>query len=65
MSRVSVVRMLFLWDCRRNQIYPKIKGYQNQTAKEYETERKQTPVTRSLQLPHIPVTRYFHRPFYF
>ena len=30
-----------LWDCRRNQINPKIKGYQNKIAKkENETERK-------------------------
>ena len=24
---------LFLWDCRRNQIHPKIKGYQNKIEK--------------------------------
>jgi len=36
-----VVGKLFLWDCRRNQIHPKIKGYQNKIEKKkYETERK-------------------------
>ena len=35
-----VVGNLFLWDCRRNQIKPKIKGYQNKIANKYETERK-------------------------
>ena len=35
-----VVGELFLWDCRRNQIKPKIKGYQNKIANKYETERK-------------------------
>ena len=35
-----VVGKLFLWDCRRNQIKPKIKGYQNKVAKKYKTERK-------------------------
>jgi len=28
-----IVGKLFLWDCRRNQIHPKIKGYQNKIAK--------------------------------
>ena len=35
-----VVGKLFLWDCRRNQIKPKIKGYQNKIANKYEAERK-------------------------
>ena len=35
-----VVGKLFLWDCRRNQIKPKIKGYQNKIVNKYETERK-------------------------
>ena len=35
-----IVGKLFLWDCRRNQIKPKIKGYQNKIVKKYETERK-------------------------
>ena len=35
-----VVGKLFLWDCRRNQIKPKIKGYQNKIANKYETECK-------------------------
>ena len=35
-----VVGKLFLWDCRRNQIKPKIKGYQSKMANKYETERK-------------------------
>ena len=35
-----IIGKLFLWDCRRNQIKPKIKGYQNKIAKKYETERK-------------------------
>ena len=35
-----IVAKLFLWDCRRNQIKPKIKGYQNKIANKYETERK-------------------------
>jgi len=29
-----------LWDCRRSQIHPNIKGYQNKIAEKYETERK-------------------------
>jgi len=32
-----IVGKLFLWVCRRNQIHPKIKGYQNKIQK---TERK-------------------------
>jgi len=35
-----IIGRLFLWDCRRNQTKPKIKGYQNKIAKKYETERK-------------------------
>jgi len=35
-----IIGQLFLWDCRRNQIKPKIKGYQNKIAKKYDTERK-------------------------
>ena len=35
-----VVGKLFLWDCRRNQIKPKIQDYQNKIANKYETERK-------------------------
>ena len=30
----------FLRDCKRNQIYPKIKSYHNKIAKKYETGRK-------------------------
>jgi len=33
-------KAVFLWNCRRNQIKPKIKGYQNKIAKKYETEHK-------------------------
>ena len=35
-----IVGKLFLWDCRGNQIHPKIKGYQNKIVKKYETGRK-------------------------
>ena len=35
-----IVGKLFLWDCRRNQIHRKIKGYQNKIVKKYETECK-------------------------
>ena len=35
-----IVGKLFLWNCRRNQIKRKIKGYQNKIANKYETERK-------------------------
>ena len=35
-----IVGKLFLWDCRRNQIKPTIKGYQNKIANKYETECK-------------------------
>ena len=37
-----IVGKLFLWDCRRNQIHPKIKGYQNKipVVQKYETECK-------------------------
>ena len=35
-----IVGKLFLWDCRRNQIKPTIKGYQNKIANKYETESK-------------------------
>ena len=35
-----IVGKLFLWDCRSNQVHPKIKGYQNKIVKKYETERK-------------------------
>ena len=35
-----VVGKLFLWDCRKNQIKPKIKGYQNKVANKYVTKRK-------------------------
>ena len=33
-------RKAVLWDCRRNQIKPKIKGYQNKIANKYKSERK-------------------------
>ena len=35
-----VVEKLLLWDCRRNQVKPKIKGYQYKIANKYESERK-------------------------
>ena len=35
-----IVGKLFLWDYRRNQIKPTIKGYQNKIANKFETERK-------------------------
>ena len=35
-----IVGKLFLWDCRRNQIKPTIKFYQNKIANKYETEHK-------------------------
>jgi len=35
-----IVGKLFLWDCRRNRIHPKIKVYQDKIAKKYETEGK-------------------------
>ena len=35
-----IIRKLFLWDCRRKQIHPKIQGYQNKIAIKYEIERK-------------------------
>jgi len=35
-----IIGKLFLWDCRRNQLKPKIKGYQNKITKKYDTERK-------------------------
>ena len=35
-----IVGKLFLWDCRRNQIKPKIQGNQNKITTKYETERK-------------------------
>ena len=40
LNYLIIVGKLFLWDCRRNQIKPKIKGYQNKIVKKYETERK-------------------------
>ena len=35
-----IVGKQFLWDCRRTQIKPKIRGYQNKIANKYETEGK-------------------------
>ena len=35
-----IIEKLFLWDCRRKQIHPKIQGYQNKIAIKYEIERK-------------------------
>ena len=35
-----IIGKLFLWDCRRKQIHPKIQGYQNKIAIKYEIERK-------------------------
>ena len=34
-----IIGKLFLWDCRRNQIKPKIQSYQNKITTKYETER--------------------------
>ena len=35
-----IIGKLFLWDCRRKQIHPKIQGYVNKIAIKYEIERK-------------------------
>jgi len=34
-----IIGKLFLWDCRRKQIHPKIQGYVNKIAIKYEIER--------------------------
>ena len=35
-----IIGKLVLWDCRRNQIRPKIQSYQNKIGIKYETESK-------------------------
>ena len=35
-----IIEKLFLWDCRRTQIRPKIQGFQSKIVIKYETERK-------------------------
>ena len=40
LNYLIIIGKLFLWDCRRKQIHPKIQGYQNKIAIKYEIERK-------------------------
>ena len=34
-----IIGKLFLWDCRRNQILPKIEGFRHKTTSKYETKK--------------------------
>ena len=45
-----IVGTLFLWDCRRNQIHPKIKGYQNKIVKKYETDMEPEDIAQRFRI---------------